>query len=433
MVFKRWTAWWRGQKANAQWHITPRSQHALSRKDISPEALKVLYRLSQQGHEAYLVGGGVRDVLLGNTPKDFDVVTNAQPETIKRLFNNCRLIGRRFRLAHVCFGRHIIEVATFRGPESDHTQVNASGRLIRDNTYGTSIKEDAPRRDFTINALYYNIKDFSVIDYQGGLADLKQRVLRVIGDPDLRFQEDPVRMLRAARFAAKLHFDLDPAAEAAVHRQADRLKEVASARLLDEMGKLFYSGHAQASWAWLKRLNLHHGLFAFVPQTDDALFERMLASLDQRVAEGKRLSASVFWATVLLPFFDMHQLPHLHAFQKAWSQAMEQQGRCLPITQRMAQGCFEVLQLYWQLLHPRQGQCALWMEHPRFRSACDLLALNAQKKNSPEAQSVAWWALYQGSTSPQRELMEAQHPKARRRKRIRKKTTKRPPEDTPDV
>ena len=204
--------------------IVPRSEHNVSRANISPNALKVLYRLKSAGFEAFLVGGGVRDLLLGRHPKDFDVVTNADPDQIHDLFRNCRLIGRRFRLAHVRFGRDIVEVATFRatGEDADHDERahSDSGRILRDNVYGT-IDEDVWRRDFTVNALYYNITDFSIWDYTNGVADVRARTLRLIGDPEKRYREDPVRMLRAMRFAAKLDSRSRPRQRRRSRRSAD--------------------------------------------------------------------------------------------------------------------------------------------------------------------------------------------------------------------
>ena len=198
-------------------HSTPRAEHCISRRNISNGALRVLYRLNEAGYQAFLVGGAVRDLLLGGHPKDFDIATNATPEQVRGLFRNCRLIGRRFRLAHVVFGREIVEVATFRGTSDDGSGDRhlVDGRIVRDNVYGT-IEEDALRRDFTVNALYYDIADFSVRDYVGGMRDLEQRTLRLIGDPDSRYREDPVRMLRAARLAAKLDFTIAPETRGAV-------------------------------------------------------------------------------------------------------------------------------------------------------------------------------------------------------------------------
>ncbi|HXO15249.1 MAG TPA: hypothetical protein VN835_02820, partial [Steroidobacteraceae bacterium] len=309
--------------------IIPRSEHAISRSRISPNALRVLYRLRDGGFMAFLVGGCVRDLLLGLEPKDFDVVTDALPEEVKRLFRNSRLVGRRFRLAHVFFGRDIIEVATFRAtsapsqgdeplpeadpedgeaPELDDPQLevepaalpaprapaqraarsgaendpeaaaqlmfDASGRILRDNIYGT-IDEDVWRRDFTANALYYNIADFSVWDYVGGAQDIAARTLKLIGDPETRFREDPVRMLRAARFEAKLGFQLDPATAKPIGPLRDLLAGVPPARLFDETLKLFLTGHGARSFEVLRR----RGLLAGLLPTVDAYFNSHPGSL----------------------------------------------------------------------------------------------------------------------------------------------------------
>ncbi|MFZ1390582.1 MAG: polynucleotide adenylyltransferase PcnB, partial [Dokdonella sp.] len=249
--------------------IIPRAEHGISRKNISNGALRVLYRLHEAGYKAFLVGGAVRDLLLGGHPKDFDIATDATPEQTRALFRNCRLIGRRFRLAHVVFGHEIVEVATFRGigevGDSDRHVVD--GRIVRDNVYGT-IEEDAIRRDFSVNALYYDIADFSVRDYVGGIADLQQRTMRLIGDAEQRYREDPVRMLRAARLAAKLDFAIAPEAEAPIKVLAPLLADVAPARLFDESLKLFLSGHGLESLRRLHNLGLLGQIF---PATAAAL------------------------------------------------------------------------------------------------------------------------------------------------------------------
>ena len=235
--------------------LIPRPEHNISRANISANAVKVLYRLHDAGHRACLVGGGVRDLLLGREPKDFDVATDARPEQVYKLFRNCRLIGRRFRLAHIQFGRDIVEVATFRARseegESSGVERAADGRILSDNVYG-NIEEDAWRRDFTINALYYDIANFAVLDYVGGMADLKAGLIRLIGDPVQRYHEDPVRMLRAARFAAKLGLRLDPATEAPLHRLGHLLEQIPPARLFDEMLKLFMGGNAIQTFELLR-------------------------------------------------------------------------------------------------------------------------------------------------------------------------------------
>ncbi len=248
--------------------IVQRANHNISRKNISSAAVKVLYRLKEEGFTAYLAGGGVRDLLLERNPKDFDVATDATPEQIRRIFRNCRLVGRRFRLAHVLFRGETIETSTFRAPvpedESTHCEntfrTSETGFVERDNIFGTP-EQDALRRDFTINALFYNISDFTLIDYAGGLKDLEERVVRVIGDPDRRFAEDPVRMIRAARFAGTLGFDIEPAAYDAICRNKELLAHASSSRMYEEVQKLFFCGHAKEVFLWLERTDLLHPMF----------------------------------------------------------------------------------------------------------------------------------------------------------------------------
>jgi poly(A) polymerase len=239
-----------------------RSEHTLSRKSISRAALNILYRLNRAGFQAYLVGGGVRDLLLDGHPKDFDIVTNARPEQIKRLFRQkCLLIGRRFRLAHIFSGRDYIEVATFRAAPKTHSNDKTDvAMLVRDNVYG-DIDQDAWRRDFTVNALYYNISDFSIIDYVQGFEDLKKRQIRMIGDPSIRYQEDPVRMLRAVRFTAKLNFHMEAQTESKILEYRHLLDQVSPNRLFDEFCKLFLTGNAVNSFKLLEHYQLFEKLF----------------------------------------------------------------------------------------------------------------------------------------------------------------------------
>jgi len=255
--------------------IIPRNEHSLSRNHISASALKVLYRLHKAGYQAYLVGGSVRDLLLRCEPKDFDVVTDARPEEVKKLFRNCRLIGRRFRLAHIYFGwREIIEVATFRGASEDEAHRSEHGMILRDNVYGT-LEDDIWRRDFTVNALYYNISDFTVVDYPGGVEDLNQKIVRMIGDPEQRFREDPIRILRAIRFAGKLEFQIEQSAEKAIQNLKELILHTPPARLFEEMQKCFLNGTASAINKLLKKYGIFELLF---PQSDLTLkFEKLIS------------------------------------------------------------------------------------------------------------------------------------------------------------
>lgn len=284
--------------------ILPRSEHTLSRKDIDPDALKVLYRLKTHDHLAYLVGGGVRDLLLARRPKDFDISTDAHPQQIKKLFRNCFIIGRRFRLCHVRFGRKVVEVSTFR----KQAEPDEGDTLIRrDNTFGTP-EEDAFRRDFTVNALFYDIATFSVIDFVGGLADLDQRVIRTIGDPGVRFREDPVRMLRAVALAARLGFTIDRDSVEAIRTLRSEIVKSSPARLLDEFYKILRQGASRETF----RLLHETGLLAYLlPEADSAITEggeRLLGSLgrldDYRnagLAGPEELTNSLIMGTLLVP------------------------------------------------------------------------------------------------------------------------------------
>jgi poly(A) polymerase len=272
----------------------PRAEHTISRRDIDADALKVLYRLQQSNHTAYLVGGGVRDLLLGRRPKDFDIGTSAHPYEVKKLFRNCWIIGRRFRLAHVKFGLKTIEVATFRknvpdplpGDAPDEPVVVASapealsrdGIIRRDNTFGTP-EEDAFRRDFTVNALFYDIATYSIIDYVGGLGDLEKRVIRSIGDPMVRFVEDPVRMLRAAVFASRLGFTIDDLVLDAMRELRPLIAKASPARLLEEYYKILRSGYAEASFRTLHELGLLELMTPELKEPSDSVWEA-LARLD---------------------------------------------------------------------------------------------------------------------------------------------------------
>ena len=387
--------------------IIPRDQHCVSRKNISQAALKVLYRLHESGFAAFLVGGAVRDLLLGIQPKDFDIATDATPEQVKRLFRNCRLIGRRFRLAHVIFGREIIEVATFRGSSDDadgDRRQSVDGRIVRDNVWG-SIEEDAVRRDFRVNAMYYDIADFSVRDYVQGLADLERRVLRLIGDPETRYQEDPVRMLRAARLAAKLDFSIGPEAAAPLGRLGDLLDGAPPARLFDESLKLFLSGHGLQS---LRQLREHDLLKHLFPATAKALgndpdghyldlLERGLANTDRRIAEDKSVTPAFLFALLLWGEVRHRAEAAIGAQENvalAWQQAsaevIREQSQRVAIPRRFVYAMEEIWALQLRFDDRRKKRVMRLLEHPRFRAAYDFLLMRSGE--SPEiAEAGEWW------------------------------------------
>ncbi len=407
---------------SAQVTIYARPAHSVSRSQISPSALKVLYQLKKAGFEAYLVGGCVRDLLLGREPKDFDVVTDANPEQIRRVFRNCRLIGRRFRLAHVHFGEEIIEVATFRGSTDDvdneSQQTHEDGRLLRDNVYGT-LEEDVWRRDFTVNALYYNIRDFSIVDYTGGMQHLSEGLLQLLGEPVTRYREDPVRMLRAVRFAVKLGFRLHPDCEQPLHELASLLTAVPSARLYDEMLKLFLSGYGLQTFEMLR----HYGLFAILfPDTDANLasetdhFPRLflvkaLENSDKRLAEGKTVSpyfllSALLWEPVQsLATAKMAQgEPAIVAYQEAANDVLNRQVKSTAIPKRISQSMREVWLLQLRLLHCTGVKPFRLLAHPRFRAAYDFLLLRAETGGADPA-LAQWWTQFQEADEAKQKKM----------------------------
>jgi poly(A) polymerase len=387
--------------------IIPRDQHPISRQGISPNALRVLYRLREGGHEAYLVGGAVRDLLVGGHPKDFDIATAATPEEVRHLFRNCRLIGRRFRLAHVVFGREIIEVATFRANVDDGSgdrQVHDGGRLLRDNVYG-SIEDDAVRRDFTANALYYTVDDFSVRDYVGGFEDVQNRVMRLIGDPETRYREDPVRMLRAVRLAAKLDFTIEPGSADPIPELAPLLAEAAPARLFEECLKLFLSGHAVASF---ERLERHGLLAALFPESAAALaanrsgaLRRMLveglAGTDARVAAEEPVSPSFLFALLLWPAYcrtlialENEGVHAAEAQRRAADRVTVHQLNTIALPRRFSLPMQEIWLLQTRFPQRQRKRVMRTLAHPRFRAAFDFLVLR-QSASDGHAEDVAFW------------------------------------------
>ena len=387
------------------------------------------------------MGGGVRDLLLGREPKDFDVATDAHPEDVRRVFRNCRLIGRRFRLAHVHFGREIIEVATFRGmhdASEEGKRESENGMLLRDNVYGT-LEEDALRRDFTVNALYYNIEDFSVVDYAGGMKDLESGVLRLLGDPEQRYREDPVRMLRAARFAAKLGFSINPACERPLFELGDLLEGVPAARLFEEVLKLFLGGTAVHAFEKLR----HYGLFGHLfPDTEDSLSHeehdfpitfvtRGLQNTDTRVREDKPVTpaflfAVLLWepARLLARELEEQGKSKYDAMQQAGGEIISRQVARVSIPKRFSLQMREI----WTLQHrleQRGGKRSMrLLGHPRFRAAYDFLLLRAES-GEVEQELADWWTQFQEAGEEGRGQMAAtagaDGKKKRRRRRRRKK------------
>ncbi|WP_075762322.1 polynucleotide adenylyltransferase PcnB [Photobacterium proteolyticum] len=410
--------------------IFQRQEHGISRKDISENALKVLYRLNKAGFDAYLVGGGVRDLLLNKQPKDFDIATNATPEEIKKLFRNCRLIGRRFRLAHILFGRDVIEVATFRGHHADAkpsvqnkqqiASQNQEGMLLRDNVYGT-IDEDAERRDFTINALYYSIKDFSVSDYANGVHDLENRIIRLIGDPETRYREDPVRMLRAVRFAAKLDMTIESKTAEPIYGLATLLQDIPPARLFEESLKLLQSGNGLATYKLLREYNLFQQLFPLLSEhfTEDhssqteLMIEHILAATDKRILDEKRVNPAFMYAAMLwYPMVTRAEeisitsgLSYYDAFMVASNDVLDEQVKSIAIPRRFTTTVRDIWQQQMRFSR-RSGKRAFKMlEHPKFRAAYDFLEMRGNFESADIAELASWWNEFQSADRNRRSKM----------------------------
>ncbi|OED44398.1 poly(A) polymerase [Endozoicomonas sp. (ex Bugula neritina AB1)] len=434
--------------------VIPRDSHPVSRKKISANALKVVNRLNSQGYEAYLVGGCVRDLYLDLNPKDFDIVTSATPEDVRHLFRNSRLIGRRFKLVHVLFGREMIEVATFRASHeiqhgSDKSRHSESGRILRDNVYG-SIEDDAIRRDFTINALYYDARDFSVIDFCNGVEDIKNRTLRLIGDPVTRYHEDPVRMLRAIRFAAKLDFDIAPESDQPIRELGHLLKDIPSARLFDEVLKLLQSGQGVETFHLLREYGLFKALF---PASEHCLIEgdeiaehlilQSLRSTDKRIAKNRPVTpaflfAALLWAPMrkLTREFQKEGMPPVPALQQAAMTVLDNQVAHTAIPKRFSIMVREIWDFQGRLERRQPRAIESLLEHPRFRAAYDFLVLREQAGEKLGGVGQ-WWTEIQetdeeGRLSFIRDLRNPQQPRksgetkktvshpAKRRRRRRK-------------
>ena len=421
---------------------TPKEQHGLGREAISHGSRKVCETLQQRGYQAYVVGGAVRDLLLGFRPKDFDVATDADPEEVHRLFRRSRLIGRRFKLVHVLFGEETVEVSTFRARTVSETDEH--GRVVRDNVYGTR-EDDAIRRDFTVNALYYDPSSETILDYHNGLRDLKRKSVRIIGDARARYREDPVRMLRAARFAAKLGFAIDERTRKPIRDLAHLLENVPPSRVYEEMQKLLLSGHAATSLRQLRDEGLHHGLLPLL----DVIFEQpmgerfvMLAleQTDERVRAGKPVSpaflfASLLWHEVLTAWKKAQQrgLKSIPALFQAMDAVLDIQTDKLAIPRRFT----AVMKEIWAMqprFEQRSGRrpFALLMQE-KFRAGFDFVVLRAASGEVPQ-ELAQWWEKFQHANEEQRNamLLSPQPGEQRsRRRRRRKKSGALPPNAAP--
>jgi len=389
--------------------VLSRGEHGISRKNIDEHALKVLYRLHKAGFHACLVGGAVRDLLLDIKPKDFDVATDATPEQVNRLFRNCRLIGRRFRLAHVHFGRTIIEVATFRtGHESSQSGVqDESGRIVRDNVYG-ELADDVWRRDFTANALYYDVSDFSVIDFVGGFEDIKKKRLHLIGDVETRYREDPVRMLRAIRFSAKLNFTIDEASRSPIFSLGHLLQDIPPARLYEEVLKLFHSGHALRSFELLQEFDVLKYLFpeAAISIAQDEKIKDMLViamtNTDERIKNDMRVTPAFLFAALLwhpvnsrVKEYGEKGMPYSVAIQKVATRILSKQSASVSIPKRFTSTMRDIWGLQTRF-HYRAGKRAMAvLEHEKFRAGYDFLCIRAQAgeqvSDADLSADCQWW------------------------------------------
>jgi len=418
--------------------LVPVAQHGIRREHISPVARKVCTVLQEAGHKAFVVGGAVRDLLVGHPPKDYDVATSATPEEVRALFRRSRIIGRRFKIVHVMSGQETIEVSTFRaGQTAEDGDTDEHGRVLRDNVFGTQA-EDATRRDFTVNALYYDPTTEQIVDYHHGVADLQQKTLRMIGDPRTRYREDPVRMLRAVRFGAKLGLVIDPEARQPIREMAVLLENVPAARLFDEMLKLLFSGYAVKCLQQLREEGLHHGL---LPLLDVILEQPMgerfvwlsLENTDERVRQDKPVSPGFLFATLL-----WHQVLANWAARKqagehsqpalfvAMDDVLEAQAGKLAITRRIVGDIKEI----WALqprFERRSGKTPhRLIEQPRYRAAWDFLRLRAQSGELP-LEMPEWWDRFAHAGHEAREAMLSAAPTAegaeRKRRRRRRKPT----------
>jgi poly(A) polymerase len=419
--------------------ILPLAEHGITRARIAPCALKVTRRLREGGYMAFVVGGAVRDLLLDREPKDFDVATDATPEQVKALFRRARIIGRRFRIVHAYCGAETIEITTFRagnpqGEEEDEERVTAEdGLILRDNVFGSQ-EDDAARRDFTVNALYYDPEREEVWDWHGGVADARRRVLRMIGDPAPRYEEDPVRMLRAARFAAKLDFHIDPAARAPIAQLAPLLARIPAARLFDEMMKLLLSGHAERGVRQLRAEGLHHGVLPMLDAILDdparqGFLHAALHDTDERVRQGQSASpafvlASLLWFDMLAQWQSHREAgePPQAALHAAMDETLERQRAVLAFPRRFDGMIKEIWSLQPRFEQRSGARPYRLLAHPRYRAGYDFLLIRARGGDAPQ-ELADWWARFQDADEATRAtmLLPAGGEGARRRRRRKRR------------
>jgi len=413
--------------------VIPFARHGVAAERISACARKVVAGLQEGGHAAFVVGGAVRDLLIDLEPKDFDVATSATPEQVKEVFRRSRIIGRRFRLVHVMCGQDTVEVSTFRGPangDSDRQMQDEHGRILRDNVFGTQA-EDALRRDFTINALFYDPRSQEILDYCGGFDDLRKRVIRMIGVPDQRYREDPVRMLRAVRLAAKVGGHVEPRTREPIRALAPLIQNVPPARLFEEMLKLLLSGHATECLLQLRNEGLHHGV---LPMLDVILEQPMgerfvmlaLNKTDERVREGKGVSpaflfAALLWHEVLSAWRareagGMKPVPALH---EAMDEVISAQVEKLAIPRRFTTDMKELWELQLRLLNRSGKRPYRLLEHPRLRAGYDFLQLRCES-GEVEQEIAQWWDEFMRGSEDERARLQMPDSGPKRRRRRRK-------------
>ncbi|MES2105913.1 MAG: polynucleotide adenylyltransferase PcnB [Pseudomonadota bacterium] len=433
--------------ANNEPTVLSAKEHGINPNLLSSNAIRVTQTLQEAGFKAFVVGGAVRDLLLGVKPKDFDIATNATPEQVKRLFRRAFIIGKRFQIVHVMFGQDLLEVTTFRGTVTDGAPKDEHGRVLRDNTFGEQ-HEDAVRRDFTINAMYYDPATQTVLDYHDGIADIRKKTLRIIGVPEARYREDPVRMLRVVRFAAKLQFTIDPATSAPIAVMAPLINNVPTARVFDEMLKLLMSGHAMACLQQLRKEGLHHGLMPLLDVVlEQPLGEKFvtlaLANTDERIRQGKPVSPGFLFASLLwhqvLEKWDAYRasgefpIPALHL---AADDVLNRQTDALALQRKIGSDMRDI----WAMqprFEKRAGKTPYkLLEHPRMRAGYDFLLLRCAS-GEIDAEIGDWWTDFISGDGAEREHLLTIKPKqeaaAPKKRRPRRRAPRNAAGNTPDT